>query len=619
MQYIADNCIIVKSDMSKKPVSNKYLAQLLRQMAASYVILGENYFKINSYEKAAETIEQLNINASTLLVDKKTENLPGIGPNISNYLREVIAYGKSKHFEETFKKMPFGMFHLLNLERIGAKTAFKLASFLHKTFRFKKEAGESGVLSKLEIVLKSGKVDELEGFGAKKTQEILNSIANYRKFKTKKKRFLLSEASMAGEKILEYLKKAKDVRKIMLLGSLRRRMAVIGDIDIAAATPKPREVVNHFLAFEGKKSVVEKGAHGATIEFSNDLKIDLRVVPSENFGSMVQYFTGSKQHNIALREHALKKGLSLSEYGFKDLKKVKNKISFTDEKKLYNFLGLDFIPPELRENRGEMEAALTGKLPSLVKLEEIKGDLHLHSNYDLKPSHDLGESSMEEILKIASAFGYQYIGISDHNPKQSDLSESEINSIMKKRFEYFEQKKYAKKSVQNNYTVKKVYIMLEIDIKPNGELALPKQSFKYIDAAIVSIHSLFKMEKIEMTKRILHALSFEKVKILGHPTGRLLEERDPITADWERIFNFCRKRKIALEVNSHPKRLDLPDVLVRQAVRMNVKLVVNTDSHKAVDMQNMRYGIDVARRGWAAKGDIINSLNLKDFNSWLES
>ena len=610
MQYIADNCIIVKSDMSKKPVSNKYLAQLLRQMAASYVILGENYFKINSYEKAAETIEQLNIDASTLLVDKKTENLPGIGPNISNYLREVIAYGKSKHFEETFKKMPFGMFHLLNLERIGAKTAFKLASFLHKTFRFKKEAGESGVLSKLEIVLKSGKVDELEGFGAKKTQEILNSIANYRKFKTKKKRFLLSEASMAGEKILEYLKKGPGVKQADSLGSLRRQVATIGDLDFAVSAQDPDKVYEYFNKMPGVSKVTDK----QTVVLKSGVHVDLLVGKSESYGALLQHFTGGKNHNIKLRTYALKKGLSLNENG---ITRIKNHVSrikgetipVKTEAEFYKMLGMDVPAPEIREDNGEIEAALENKLPRLVELKDIKGDFHLHSNFPIDSSHDYGTGSLEELIKKAVELGYDYVGLSDHAPAMGTHTKEQIVSLIEKRTKVIQQ-------LQLKYESIRVLNGLEIDITSDGSLALPEEALKMLDYTVVGIHSGHRGSRETITKRILTALENPYTTILAHPTGRLLNERESFDADWEKIFQLAAEKKKLLEINAYPNRLDLRDDLVRQALMAGCKFMIDTDSHAIEQMLNMPFGVSVARRGWATKEDIANTWEWKKLSSW---
>lgn len=594
-------------------ISNHQIAQLLRQVSASYTILNENYFKIIAYDKAADAIEHLNVELSDLWEKDKEEKIPGIGQNIAAYITELISTGKVKHFEETFKKMPAGMFYLLNLKKIGAKTAYKLAKYLEDKGKVGKKDSEEIVFKKLEEEIRNGNIDKLEGFGKKKNSEILSSISQYLKDRTKEKRFFLSTASEVAEQIITYLHKSGLGEKIEALGSLRRRVATIGDIDLVAATNNPEKLINYFCQYPHKVKVIEKGEQGATIELANGLRADLRVTEPNRYGSMLQYFTGSKQHNITLREFALKKGLSLSEYGIKELVKGINH-TFKTEKEFYNFLGLEYIPPEIRENTGEIIAAKKGKLPPLVELSNIKGDLHIHSNYDLKPSHDLGTSTLEELIKEADELGYDYIGISDHNPKQSELSQIEITRILEKRKKHFDQKMSSNKSVQ----LKKVFIMLEIDIKPDGTLAIPVEGLNHIDTAIISVHSSFDMDKEQMTNRILKALSYDKVKILGHPTTRIIGKRGSIQADWEKIFQFCKTKNIAVEINAYPTRLDLPDILIRKAVEMGVKLVINTDSHQVSEMELMRYGVDNARRGWAQKSDIMNTLPVSKFEEWIK-
>jgi len=292
--------------------------------------------------------------------------------------------------------------------------------------------------------------------------------------------------------------------------------------------------------------------------------------------------------------------------------KIKNLYKFMDEESFYKFLGLQYIPPELREGTDEIDIALKHKLPELVELKDIKGDFHIHSSYDLEPSHDLGQNSYEEILEKAKSLGYEYVAFADHNPSISNHTASEIVEILKRRKQYIVQKIMSK-----NFERIKYFISLEVDILPDGKIALPKGALNYLDMIIVSVHSRFKMEKNQMTKRILRALSFPQVKILGHPTGRLLGKREEIDADWLAIFYECKRRNIALEINAWPERLDLPDNLVKLAIENGVKLVINTDAHEIYEMDNMFYGAAVARRGWAKKSDIINTMSYKEVKKWL--
>jgi len=348
---------------------------------------------------------------------------------------------------------------------------------------------------------------------------------------------------------------------------------------------------------------------------TNGRQVDLRVQEKDSYGAMLQYFTGSKNHNIRLRTHALSMKRSLSEYGIKEGKAGILK-KFASEVQFYEHLGMQWIPPELREDRGEIEAAIHKRLPSLIGIEDLKGDVHIHTDFDLEPSHDLGNNSLEEILDKAAVLHYEYIGISDHNPSIGNHKENEIIAIMKGRKSFYEQKhsswqKKNKKNIQ-------LYIMLEIDINQNGDLSLPNEAFEYIDGAIISIHSSFQQTKEEMTERVLKALqAHPKVRILGHPTGRLLGKREGIEIDWKRVFPLLKERSIALEINAHPYRLDLPDTLVFEAKKSGLALIINSDTHELTDMDNMPYGVSVARRGWATKDDIYNALSYNKFNDWL--
>ena len=325
---------------------------------------------------------------------------------------------------------------------------------------------------------------------------------------------------------------------------------------------------------------------------------------------MLQYFTGSKYHNIKLREFALKKGLSLSEYGIKNLKTSKV-AEFNNEPDFYKYLGLDYIPPELREDCGEIEMALKHKLPKLIALQDVKGDLQMHSSFGVNTSHDSGVSSMEELREKAKSLGYEYIGVSDHNPSTKNHTKDQIVEELKNR-----QTKIKKLNQSNNNV--RVINLLEIDIQPNGNLPIPDEAMGYLDAFLVSIHSEFRMSREEMTNRVLKGFSHPKAKIFAHPTGRILGSREGYELDWDKIFSFCLQNDKALEINAYPDRLDLPDTLVREAVKRGVKLSLGTDSHIASDLDMMKYGVDVARRGWCKESDIVNCLNYHELIQWLK-
>ncbi|MBI4991149.1 hypothetical protein HZB96_03595 [Candidatus Gottesmanbacteria bacterium] len=597
-------------------MTNQEIAKLLKQVAAAYILKGENRFKIIAYERAADTIEKSTVEAKDLWEDGKLGSLPGVGASIAGHLDELFRTGKVKHFEEIFKGLPQAVFPLLSVPGFGPKKAYKLVHEL--------KLGSPGtVFDDLFKAAKGGKIASIEGFGERSQQEIIEALERFKKGQIKENRMPLPYAYAIAADVINYLKKNKATRKVESLGSLRRMVATIGDIDIAVSTEKPDELINWFLRYPKPHTIVEKGPSGATILLESGRQVDLRVQHPAKFGAMLQYFTGSKHHNIKLREFALKQGLSLSEYGIKPLTKIKNEKSkiyeYPTEEEFYKAIGLPWIPPELREDTGEIEAALrtaSGKpgLPHLVELRNIKGDFHIHSDYNLEPSHDLGHSPLKEILANASGLGYEYIGISDHNPSITNHSSEQILSILKRRKAYFEQIMKSTKSVRVN-----LFIMLEVDIQPDGKLALPKEAFSFLDAVIVSVHSSFNMDRKKMTERILSGLSYPKAKILGHPSGRLLGKREGYEVDWTKLFKFCRENHKAIEINAYPDRLDLSDTLVHEAIREKVKLVIGTDSHEAVQMNQMQYGVSVARRGWAQRSDILNTLPYNKLKGWLLS
>jgi DNA polymerase (family X) len=617
---IANDCGTVNSRATLFVMTswtNKDIARLLRQVAAAYTVTGESFFRTAAYERAAETIENSTLEVKDLWEERKLSGIPGIGASLSSHLDELFRTGSVKHFESVLKKLPQGMFALLDIPGFGPKKAFKLASI------FKLEVAETAVVNLLKAA-EQGKIAKLEGFGTKSQEDIIAAIGRFLGGQDKESRMPLPYASEIAEQIILYLKKLPEVTEAVPLGSLRRQVATIGDIDIAVSTQAPEKVLNWFINFPKKRELVEKGPAGATIRLSSGKQVDLRVQTPDKFGTMLQYFTGSKNHNIHLREVALKKGLSLNEYGIKTIKtqNIKHKTGkyntkegiyeFDTEDGFYKAVGLPWIPPELREDRGEIEAAQNNKLPELIELTDIKGEFHVHSNYNLSPSHDLGSSSLTDIVQQSKKLGYEYIGISDHNPSVSNHNKNDIISILSRRKETFEQ---IMQSIKN--TRVHLLIMLETDILPDGKLSIPDEASEYLDAFIVSIHSSFTIDRESMTRRILSGLSHPKAKILAHPTGRLIGSRESIEADWSRIFEFCREHDKALEINAFPQRLDLPDELVREAIGKKVKLVIDTDSHDASQMNLMRYGISVARRGWARPDDILNTLPYNTVYKWL--
>lgn len=587
-------------------MSNQEIVKLLRNVAASYAIKDEKkfHFQIIAYQKAADTISNLTEELNDYYQNDRLKDLPGIGNTIKSHLVELFKKGKVSHFEWVLKGIPQSVFVLMDIPSFGPKKSYKLV----KEFKLN---NPQTVIEDLEKIARKGKIATLEGFGEKSQADILRSISEYKEGKGKTTKMPLPYAFEIAEKILLYLRKFPEIEKAEALGSLRRRAATVGDIDIAACGKNSRHIIDYFTKYPSTERIIEKGDISASIMVSGGKQIDLLVQPPESFGSLLQHFTGSKNHNIALREFALKKGLSLSEYGIKNII-TGTTDKYSSEDKFYNAIGLQWIPPELRENKGEIEASQKNNLPNLVELSDLKGDLHIHSNYPIEPSHDLGTDDMQTMLNKAKDLNYNYLGFSEHNPSISKHTNQKIYEILKKRDEYINQ-------LQSNTKDVRIIKLLEVDILPNGNLAIDNRSLNLLDGAIVSIHSVFSMHKDEMTKRVISGLSHKKAKILAHPTGRLLNERPGFELDWEKLFEFCKKFNKALEINSWPGRLDLPDNIIKLAVDNNVKMVINSDSHNVEQMSLQKYGVFMARRGWAEKDDILNTLSYNKFSEWLKT
>ncbi len=562
-------------------MGNLQIAKLFRAVAAALELSdGEsNKFKIIAYQRAADAIEHASSEVKDLWDDGKLKELAGVGVGIAGSLDELFKTGKVKHFETILKPFPPAIFELMEVPGIGPKTALK----------FCKELGISKAHSAIAELLKAVKKGRID-------KRFLKSIQEYQ---GRSKRMLLDVAQTISDSIIDWMKKSPYVKEINALGSLRRQASTVGDLDIAVATDHPKEVIGHFTKYPQKSRVLEAGEHSASLILPNEYQVDLMVQPQAAYGALLQHFTGSKHHNIKLREYALKKGYSLSEYGIKVKEKLRQ---FSDEKSFYGYLDLDWIPPELREGENEIDLAKDHQLPNLVELTDIKGDLQMHSSFNIEPSHDLGTSSIDELAAKGQSLGYEYIGVTDHNPSISGHTQAQIIDLIKKRTEVVQSKKRA------------VYVFnsLEIDIQPDGKRALPDQALDLLDYACVSIHSSFRLSRKAMTDRVLAALDYPKVKFFAHPTGRLLGEREGVELDWDRIFDFCVKNNKYLEIDGWPNRLDLPDVVAKEAIKHGIKLIIDTDSHSAGQLVYMRYGVSVARRAGAVKSDIINTFSLKE-------
>ncbi len=605
-------------------MNNREIAQLLRKVAAAYLILNDNRFKIIAYERAADSIEHATSEVKDLWDEGKLGDIPGVGDQLKRHLDELFRTGRVKHFETVVNRLPASLYPLLLVPGIGPKKAYKLVTEL-------KLRNEKTVIDDLAKAAKANKIASLEGFGDKSQFDILANIESYKRGQIKENRMALPEADAIAQDVMKYLTALPCVARVDALGSLRRQVSTIGDIDISVATDKPQDVIKHFVNYPHQK-VIENGPTGASLLLKNGRQVDVRVQHPKAYGAMLQYFTGSKHHNIKLREYALAKGLSLSEHGIKPIRKASRithpALQYNREKKLYECaleedvykaVGLPWISPEIREDKGEIEAARSHTLPHLITREDIKGDVHVHTSYNLESSHDVGEDDVIACLNQAATLGYEYIGVSDHNPSVGTHTEKQIVDIMKRRKDFYEHKYYSwVQKVSNKQKITRLFIMCEVDILSDGTLALPNPAFDFVDAVIVSVHSGFMLDKTSMTRRVVRALTAHpKVRVFGHPTARLLGKREGIELDWREIFAVCKDRHIALEINAYPQRLDLPDTIVFDARREGVAFCINTDSHAVEQMRYMNYGVSVARRGWAQKDDVVNTMEYNKFKKWL--
>lgn len=582
--------------------SNAKVAKLLREIATAYTIKKDSPFKIKAYESAADGIEHLTSEIKDLWQNNQLDEIPGIGESLKEHLDELFKTGKVKHWESVKKGIPEAVFDFLDIPSVGPQTALRLA---------KQGVKDSGDLEKK---IKNGGLLKL-GFSQKFVDKLKRGFDESQTINTG--RILLPNAFASAQKILDYLKEDSNVEKVDVLGSLRRMVATIGDLDFAIASNNPSEVIKHITSMSGISEVIDKGKSKVTIVISSGLHLDVLIAKPNSYGALLQHFTGSKMHNIHLRKVANDKGYSLSEDGVKRLEDGRSKsddgkvIKIETEEELYSLLGMQTPAPEIREDTGEIEAALAHKLPHLINLKDIKGDLHIHSNYPIEPSHDLGVNTIEEMAKKGKDLGYEYIGIADHQPSKQNHTLDQMVKLIEKRKKHIEHINYSKKNIR-------VLNLLELDIMPDGALSVPVEALKLLDFGIAGVHSSHHQSKEDMTKRLIKVLENPYIKVLTHPTNRLLNEREASDADWDSVFKTAAKNKKALEISGYPNRLDLSDQLVRKAKSYGVKFVIDTDSHEVSQMEMMVFGVSVAKRGWLEKDDVINSWDWTKFSAWFK-
>ncbi len=566
-------------------MTNQELSKIFQNIAL-YFEMDDVPFKPQAYEKASINLETLSEDVKDIFKKggrEALEEIPGVGKNIADKIIEYIKTGKIKEYQALKKKIPVNIEELISVEGIGPKGV----KYLYKTLKIKN-------LKDLERAAKAGKIRNLPNFGEKKEQNILEGIEF---LKRSKGRFLLGEILPKVQEIISELKKLKEVRQISEAGSVRRRKETIGDVDVLITSSNPKKIIDYFTAMPGVVKIWGKGPTKASVRLKDGLDVDLRVLPDSQFGSALQYFTGSKEHNIVLRKIAIDNSLKLSEYGlFRGFKMIAGKT----EKEIYKALKIDYIEPELRENNGEIESAINKALPELIGYGDIKGDLHVHSNWDG------GENSIEDLATEAMKMGYQYIGIADHTKFlriENGLNEKQLLERNKEI-----DKLNTKYKIQN--TKFRILKGCEANIMANGSVDIDDKVLAQMDYVIAGVHSQMKMSKIEMTKRIIKAMENPNVDIIAHPTGRILKKRDEYEVDFDELLEAAKKTGTILEINAFPVRLDLNDVHIKKAKQAGVRMIINTDAHQKEHLQLMEYGISQARRGWAEKKDIINTWSL---------
>ena len=564
---------------------NQELAKILYEIG-SYLQANEIAFKPYAYKKASYVLEQLEEDVEGIYKRggvKELEKISGVGKNIAEKIEEYLKTGKIKYYQDIKKKFPLNLGEILKVEGLGVKKA----KVLFEKLKIKN-------LKDLEQKAKAGKIRTLEGFGIKTEENILKGIAFLKKSKG---RFLLAEILPKVKEVVGNFKQLKEVQKIAIAGSVRRRKETIGDIDILVVSKNPKKIMDFFVSQPGIVKIWGNGLKKSSVKMKAGFDIDIRVVPEKSYGAALQYFSGSKEHNIALRKIALEKGLKLNEYGvFRNNQYIAGKT----EESVYKMLGLQWIYPEIREDRGEIQAGLKGDLPKLVELRDIKGDLHCHSSWNG------GQHSIKAMVDMAIVLGYAYLGISDHTKFlriENGLDEKQLTE---------QRKEIDKLSSKFNSQNSKFKILqgCEANILNNGSVDIKDSALEKLDYVIAGVHSSLKMPKEEMTNRIIIAMKNPHIDIIAHPTGRLLGKRAAYNLDIEKILRVAKETNTILEINSFPQRLDLNDINIKRAIEIGVKLIINSDAHQTNQMKSMEFGVYQARRGWAEKKNILNTFSL---------
>jgi DNA polymerase (family 10) len=569
-----------ESSMPEKSCTNSEIAAAFNEIADILDLQGDNPFKIRAYRRAAQMIEGLEKPLSQI---ENPESLPGIGKELAEKIKILSRGGSLPVLDRLRSEVPAGLLDLLRVRGLGPKRVKEL----HDKLGIKS-------LEDLERALSEKRLGGLRGFGAKLEEDIRKGLAARREYS---RRIRLDTAQEQAEELIDYLKeKAKGkISRIQAAGSLRRRLETIGDLDILVTGKSAHAVMDSFINYPKVKEILAKGDTKSSVVLSSGTQVDLRFLKPQAFGAGLYYFTGSKAHNVATRTLAKQKGLKINEYG---VYRGKKRVAGKTEEEIFKVLGLSYIPPELREDRGEIAAAKAGKLPRLVELKDIRGDLHVHS-----PESD-GRSTIEELVDKAKELGYWYLAITDHS-----RSQRQARGLDPKRL-----RKHMKniRKMDSKLGGFKLLAGVEVDILKNGALDLPASLLKELDIVIGAIHSHFNLAEEEQTKRIVKALSSGVIHVFGHPSGRLIGERDPYRFDWGPVIKALRDNNVAVEINASPHRLDANSDTAHMLLSEGLSFAISTDAHHASALREMSFGVDTARRGWLAKRDVINTYPVKN-------
>jgi DNA polymerase (family 10) len=571
------------------PMHNAAIARQLEELADLLSVQGANRFRIRAYRTAAQTIESLpHTVASMVEAGDDLTDLPGIGHDMASKIEEMVQTGSLKQLEELKQQTSPELAEVLNLPGLGARRV----QTLHETL---------GITSQQELqqAAREGRIRDIPGFGAKTERSILEAIEQQQN-QSGEPRYKLNEADQMVRPLLDFLQQGSHIEALDVAGSYRRRKETVGDLDVLVTSAAGEQVLTRFTQYEDVGKVVSQGSTRASVVLRSGLQVDLRVVPPESYGAALLYFTGSKAHNIALRNRALERDLKISEYGvFCDDEYVVG----ASETDVYTMLDLPYIVPELREDRGEIDAAASGTLPDLVNLADLRGNLHTHSTYSD------GKASLEQLAEAARERGYEYLAITDHSQRLTVA-----NGLTPERLAH-----QIEAIDQLNERLDGLTLLkgIEVDILDDGALDLPDELLHQLDLVVCSVHSNFKLPGDQQTERVLRALAHPCCHILAHPTGRRLDKRPPYDIDMERVLDAAAEHGCCVEINAQPERLDMHDIHARMAKERGVTVAISTDAHTIAEFDYLRFGVDQARRGWLEAGDVLNTRRLSDLRRLL--